>query len=54
MTIYFGENLKKLRKSKGLTQEDLADFLGMSFQAISKWERNETYPDIPRKSARSS
>lgn len=46
MTIYFGENLKKLRKSKGLTQEDLADFLGMSFQAISKWERNETYPDI--------
>ncbi len=46
MTIYFGENLKKLRKSKDLTQEALADFLGMSFQAISKWERNETYPDI--------
>ena len=46
MTIYFGENLKKLRKSKELTQEALADFLGMSFQAISKWERGETYPDI--------
>ena len=46
MTIYFGENLKKLRKSKDLTQETLADFLGMSFQAISKWERGETYPDI--------
>ncbi|MBE6820384.1 MAG: helix-turn-helix domain-containing protein [Ruminococcaceae bacterium] len=46
MTIYFGENLKKLRKSKDLTQEALADFLGMSFQAISKWERSETYPDI--------
>ncbi len=46
MTIYFGENLKKLRKSKELTQEALADFLGMSFQAISKWERDETYPDI--------
>lgn len=46
MTIYFGENLKKLRKSKDLTQEALADFLGMSFQAISKWERGETYPDI--------
>lgn len=46
MTIYFGENLKKLRKSKELTQEALADFLGMSFQAISKWERGDTYPDI--------
>ncbi len=46
MTIYFGENLKKLRKSKDLTQETLADFLGMSFQSISKWERGETYPDI--------
>ena len=46
MTICFGENLKKLRKSKELTQESLAEFLGMSFQAISKWERGETYPDI--------
>ncbi len=46
MTIYFGENLKKLRKSKDLTQEALADYLNMSFQAISKWERGETYPDI--------
>ncbi len=46
MTIYFGENLKKLRKSKDLTQDALADFLGMSFQAVSKWERGETYPDI--------
>lgn len=46
MTIHFGENLKKLRKSKDITQETLADFLGMSFQAVSKWERGETYPDI--------
>lgn len=46
MTIYFGENLKKLRKEKELTQETLAEFLGVSFQAISKWERGETYPDI--------
>ncbi len=46
MTIYFGENLKKLRKSKDLTQEALADFLGISFQAISKWERGDTLPDI--------
>ncbi len=46
MTIYFGENLKKLRKGKDLTQETLAEFLGVSFQAVSKWERNESYPDI--------
>ena len=46
MTIYFGENLKKFRKAKELTQETLADFLGVSFQAVSKWERNESYPDI--------
>lgn len=46
MTVYFGENLKKLRKAKELTQETLADFLGVSFQAVSKWERNESYPDI--------
>lgn len=46
MIIYFGENIKKLRKEKELTQEALADFLGVSFQTISKWERGETYPDI--------
>lgn len=46
MTIYFGENIKKLRKEKELTQESLANYLGVSFQTISKWERGETYPDI--------
>lgn len=46
MTIYFGENIKKLRKEKEMTQEILADFLGVSFQAVSKWERGETYSDI--------
>ncbi len=44
--IYFGENLKRLRKEKSLTQETLAEFLGVSFQAVSKWERGECYPDI--------
>lgn len=46
MNIYFGENLKKLRQDRNLTQERLADFLGVSFQTISKWERGDNYPDI--------
>jgi len=46
MNIYFGENLKNLRREKNLTQEKLADFLGVSFQTVSKWERGDTYPDI--------
>ncbi len=46
MTIYFSENLKKLRLDMNLTQEKLADFLNVSYQTISKWERGENYPDI--------
>ena len=46
MNIYFGENLKTLRRQKNLTQEKLAEFLGISFQTVSKWERGDTYPDI--------
>ncbi len=46
MTIYLNENLKKLRQKNKLTQEVLAEFLGVSFQSVSKWERGESYPDI--------
>ncbi len=46
MTIYLGENIKKLRRKKGLTQENLAEFLGVTFQSVSNWERGESYPDI--------
>ena len=46
MNIYLGENIKKLRKERDLTQEKLADLIGVSFQAISKWERGESFPDI--------
>lgn len=46
MTIYLGENLKSFRKARGITQESFANYLGVSFQAVSKWERNDSYPDI--------
>lgn len=40
-----GTYITQLRKEKGLTQQDLGDRLGVSFQAVSKWERGETLPD---------
>lgn len=44
--FYLSENLKKYRIMKNLTQEDVADYLGITPQSISKWERGECYPDI--------
>lgn len=46
MNICFSENIKSFRKQKNLTQEGLADLLGVTFQAVSKWERGESFPDI--------
>ena len=41
-----GANIMKARKEKGLTQMALADALGVSFQAVSNWERGQTCPDL--------
>ena len=41
-----GQNIKKYRKAKGLTQRELADLIGVSVQAISKWETDTGSPDI--------
>lgn len=44
--LYLPENLKKYRIKKNLTQEEVAEFLGITPQSVSKWERGESYPDI--------
>lgn len=44
--LYLAENLKKYRIMKDLTQEDIAEYLNITPQSVSKWERAECYPDI--------
>lgn len=46
MSISLAENLKRLRKDKNVSQEKLANYLGVSFQTISKWETASACPDI--------
>ena len=44
----FGENLQAIRKKNQLTQEGLAELLGVSRQAVSKWELGEGYPEVDK------
>lgn len=46
MNETIGNRIAKLRKAQGLTQEDLANQLGVSSQAVSKWENDASCPDI--------
>ena len=46
MKITIGENIKRLRREKNITQEQLAEYLNVSSAAVSKWERGDTLPDI--------
>ena len=46
MDMQIGNRIKQLRKEKSMTQERLAELLGISFQAVSKWENNIAMPDI--------
>ena len=41
MQIQFGESVRRLRRERGLTQEQLASRLNVAFQTISKWEREK-------------
>ncbi len=42
------DNLKKLRKENNMSQEDLADKLGVSRQSVSKWESGQAYPEMDK------
>jgi AbrB family looped-hinge helix DNA binding protein len=44
----FSENIVRLRKIKQMTQEDIAEAVGVSRQAVAKWESGETIPDLEK------
>ena len=46
MDMTIGKRIAHFRKEKGLTQEELASHMGISPQAVSKWENDQTCPDI--------
>lgn len=46
MKLNIGENIRSCRRKMNLTQEQLADKLGVSFQSVSRWENDLTYPDM--------
>lgn len=48
MNNNLSENLKKIRKDNNLSQEQLAEELGVSRQAISKWESGVAYPEMDK------
>ena len=46
MKLHIGNSIKYLRKEKDITQEELADILGVSYQSVSRWETGACYPDM--------
>ena len=46
MKLHIGETIRQLRLRDGRTQEDLAEALGVSCQAVSRWEKGGAYPDM--------
>ena len=46
MNMTLSQNISRLRKEKNMTQEQLAEALGISFAAVSKWERSVATPEL--------
>lgn len=46
LNMIIGNNIKRIRQNKGVTQEQLGDSIGVSGQAVSKWENGSALPDI--------
>lgn len=46
MELNIGKSVRALRQERNVTQEELANAIGVTAQAVSKWERNEGYPDV--------
>ena len=46
MKLMIGENIRAYRKKHDLTQEELAERLGVTYQSVSRWENGATYPDL--------
>ncbi len=46
MEFYIGENIRSLRKSRDISQETIANEVGVSVQAVSKWETGQSLPDV--------
>ena len=43
---HIGQRIRELRRKNDLTQEKMADYLGVTYQSVSKWECGTTYPDL--------
>lgn len=46
MKLKIGEKIREYRRNENLTQQQFAEKLGVSFQSVSRWENEETYPDM--------
>jgi len=46
LDIPLGRNIRRLRSASGMTQRELAEYLHVSVQAVSKWETGSSYPDL--------
>ncbi len=46
MKLKIGENIRQYRRESNMTQQQFAEKLGVSYQSVSRWENEETYPDM--------